>query len=70
MCIRDSPQSLQQENNFWKFRDDLVEAYKLEGKYITNDISLPLNSLLKFIDVATKKLTRWYMEHKYTPLDT
>ena len=52
------PQSLQQENNFWKFRDDLVEAYKLEGKYITNDISLPLNSLLKFIDVATKKINK------------
>ena len=51
-------QSLQQENNFWKFRDDLVEAYKLEGKYITNDISLPLNNLLKFIDVATKKINK------------
>jgi len=35
-----------------------VEAYKLEGKYITNDISLPLNSLLKFIDVATKKINK------------
>jgi len=52
------PQSLKQENNFWKFRDDLVEAYKLEGKYITNDISIPLNSLLKFIDVATKKINQ------------
>ena len=37
---------------------DLVESYKLEGKYITNDISLPLNSLLKFIDVATKKINK------------
>ena len=35
-----------------------MEAYKLEGKYITNDISLPLNSLLKFIDVATKKINK------------
>jgi FAD/FMN-containing dehydrogenase len=52
------PQSLQQENNFWKFRDDLVEAYKLEGKYITNDISIPLNSLVKFIDIATKKINK------------
>lgn len=52
------PQSLQQEKNFWKFRDDLVEAYKLEGKYITNDISLPLNSMVKFIDIATKKINK------------
>jgi len=52
------PQSLQQENNFWKFRDDLVEAYKLEGKYITNDISLPLSSLFKFINLATKKINK------------
>jgi len=52
------PRSLQQENNFWKFRDDLVEAYKLEGKYITNDISLPLSSLLKFTDLATKKINK------------
>ena len=52
------PRSLQQENNFWKFRDDLVEAYKLEGKYITNDISIPLNSLVKFIDIATKKINK------------
>ncbi|MDC0057387.1 FAD-binding oxidoreductase [Alphaproteobacteria bacterium] len=52
------PQSLQQEKNFWKFRDDLVEAYKLEGKYITNDISIPLNNLVKFIDIATKKINK------------
>ena len=36
------PQSIQQENNLWKFRDDLVESYKIEGKFITNDISIPI----------------------------
>ena len=49
-------QSIQQEINFWKFRDDLVTAYKNEGKYITNDISLPLSKLEKFIRTASKKI--------------
>ena len=50
------PQSIQQEKNLWKFRDDLVTAYKMEGKYITNDISLPLNKLEKFIIIISKKI--------------
>ena len=49
-------QSLQQEINFWKFRDDLVTSYKLEGKYITNDISLPLDKLENFIKITSKKI--------------
>ena len=49
-------QSIQQEINFWKFRDDLVTSYKIEGKYITNDISLPLNKLKHFISLASKKI--------------
>jgi len=49
-------QSIQQEINFWKFRDDLVTSYKMEGKYITNDISLPLNKLEHFITIASKKI--------------
>ena len=40
-------QSIQQEKNFWKFRNDLVTSYKKEGKYITNDISLPLDKFEK-----------------------
>ena len=49
-------QSLQQEMNFWKFRDDLVSSYKLEGKYITNDISVPLDKLEKFVRIASNKI--------------
>jgi D-lactate dehydrogenase (cytochrome) len=49
-------QSVQQELNFWKFRDDLVTSYKIEGKYITNDISLPLNKLERFIRIASKEI--------------
>ena len=36
------PNQFSKKKNMWKFRDDLVEAYKLEGNYITNDISIPL----------------------------
>ena len=39
-----------------KFRDDLVTSYKMEGKYITNDISVPLDKLEKFINMASKKI--------------
>ena len=52
------PHSIQQENNLWKFRDDLVESYKMEGKFITNDISLPINNLTKFISIASKKIDK------------
>ena len=52
------PSSIQQEKNFWKFRDNLVESYKIEGKYITNDISIPLDHLDKFISEASKKINQ------------
>ena len=51
-------QSLQQEINFWKFRDDLVSAYKIEGQYITNDISLPLEKLDSFVKIASGKIEK------------
>ena len=50
------PQSIQQEKNLWKFRDNLVESYKIEGKFITNDISLPLNKMNDFINEASIKI--------------
>ena len=52
------PQSIQQEINFWKFRDDLVASYKMEGKYITNDISLPLNKLISFVNRASNEIEK------------
>jgi len=52
------PQSIQQEINFWKFRDDLVTSYKKEGKYITNDISLPLDKLTSFFNKMSKEIEK------------
>ena len=47
-----------QANIFWKFREDIVEAYKLEGEYISNDISLPLDNLSTFIEEASLKINK------------
>ena len=52
------PNSISQEKNLWKFRDDLVESYKLEGKYITNDISLPLEKMSEFIEKTSIKIKK------------
>ena len=52
------PKSINQENNLWKFRDDLVESYKLEGKYITNDISLPLDKMSEFIEKTSTEIKK------------
>ena len=52
------PKSIDQENKLWEFRDNLVESYKLEGKYITNDISLPINKLDKFIKKSSKEINK------------
>ena len=51
-------QSIQQEINFWKFRDDLITSYKMEGKFITNDISLPLDKIEQFINIMSKKINK------------
>ena len=49
------PNSINQEKKIWKFRDDLVEAYKIEGKIVTNDISIPLDKMIDFFNIAKKK---------------
>ena len=41
-------QNEKQNKEFWKFREDLTEAQKLEGKLIGFDISVPLDKLDQF----------------------
>ena len=52
------PNSIDQETKIWKFRDDLIEAYKMEGKIVTNDISIPLNRMDSFFNIAEKKILK------------
>ena len=41
-------------------RDDLVEAYKMEGRIVTNDISIPLNRMDIFFKTAEKEIKKIY----------
>ena len=61
------PTSIEQENKIWKFRDDLVEAYKMEGKVVTNDISIPLDKIEIFFKKAASYLNKIPMEIKLNP---
>ena len=61
------PTSIEQENKIWKFRDDLVEAYKMEGKIVTNDISIPLDKIDIFFKTAASHLNKIPMEIKLHP---
>ncbi len=61
------PNSIDQEKKIWKFRDDLVEAYKMEGKIITNDISIPLNKMVNFFNIAEKKIKKMNSKIKLHP---
>ena len=61
------PTSIEQENKIWKFRDDLVEAYKMEGKVVTNDISIPLDKIDIFFKTAASNLNKIPIEIKLHP---
>ena len=61
------PTSIEQENKIWKFRDDLVEAYKMEGKVVTNDISIPLDKIDSFFKTAASHLNKIPIEIKLHP---
>ena len=61
------PNSIDQENKIWKFRDDLVEAYKMEGKIVTNDISIPLNKMVDFFNIAEKNIKKMNSKIKLHP---
>ena len=61
------PNSIDQEKKIWKFRDDLVEAYKMEGEIITNDISIPLDKMEDFFNVAEKNINKINSKIKLHP---
>ena len=60
------PHSIDQEKKIWKFRDDLVEAYKMEGRIVTNDISIPLNRMDSFFNIAEKEILKNEFKNKDT----
>ena len=61
------PNSIDQEKKIWKFRDDLVEAYKMEGKIITNDISIPLDKIQEFFTVSENNIKKMIPNIQFHP---
>ncbi|MBO6503340.1 MAG: FAD-binding oxidoreductase [Kordiimonadaceae bacterium] len=60
-------QSLQQRQDFWRVRESISEAQKLEGGSIKHDISLPLRHLPEFVVEASNALARKFPGCRVTP---
>ena len=41
--------------DFWKFRESLTEAQKIDGKLLGFDISIPINNMKIFLSKSKKK---------------
>jgi FAD/FMN-containing dehydrogenase len=53
-------QSLAQSAQFWKLREALGEAQSKAGKNIKHDISVPISTIPKFVEVTNAAITRAY----------
>ncbi len=60
-------QSLQQRQDFWRIRESISEAQKIEGGSIKHDISLPLKNLAEFVSLATNALQSRFPDCRVTP---
>jgi len=60
-------QSLDQRALFWRNRESISEAQKLEGGSIKHDISVPLGQIATFIETTTKLLEQTYSDIRVTP---
>ena len=50
-------QSVAQARAFWKLRESLSEAQKPEGGSLKHDVSVPISSIPRFIDEASRAVT-------------
>lgn len=60
-------QSLNQRTLFWRNRESISEAQKLEGGSIKHDISVPLGRIADFITTTTNALLAAYPGVRVTP---
>lgn len=60
-------QSLDQRALFWRNRESISEAQKLEGGSIKHDISVPLGQIASFIEVTTRLLEQTFGNIRVTP---
>ena len=49
-----------QENNLWKVRESLSNAQKLEGGSIKHDVSVPIDKIPFFIEMASKEIIKYF----------
>ena len=49
-------QSESHRNDFWRIREEIVEASKYEGPRTTHDVSVPVSEVPAFLDTTGKKL--------------
>ena len=59
--------SLTQRNEFWKLRESLSEAQKIEGDSIKNDISIPPNLVGEFTKLAQTEVKKYMPGIRVTP---
>ena len=43
--------------DFWKFRESLTEAQKIDGKLLSFDISVPINNIESFLKQSKKQIS-------------
>lgn len=60
-------QTLSQRDDFWRIRESISEAQKIEGGSIKHDISLPLQHLPAFVTEATQRLELSFPGCRVTP---
>lgn len=60
-------QSLDQRKLFWRNRESISEAQKLEGGSIKHDVSVPLGQIAAFIQSATRALHSSFPGVRVTP---
>lgn len=60
-------QSLDQRSLFWRNRESISEAQKIEGGSIKHDVSVPLDQIAGFISLATAMLIKAFPGVRVTP---
>ena len=51
-------QNEKESMDFWKFRESLTEAQKIDGKLLGFDISIPINNMKIFLSKSKKKIEK------------
>ena len=55
--------------DFWKFRESLTEAQKIEGKLLGFDISVPINYMDIFLKKSKEQINKLLPELNFIFLD-